>query len=637
MSRLLLSFAGVGQSFGSRTALHEVDLEVHEGDLLVLIGPDGAGKSTLLRLAAGLLQPSEGNVQRRLGLNEVGYAGADFDLYPDLTVDENLFFFARLRGLSEVAIQTGAERMVELTGLAEARGRLAERLSGGMKKKLALGAALIHDPRLVLLDEPTTGVDPVSRRELWDVLAEANARGTAVVYTSPFLDEATRARRVVIVRDGRLWEVPGGDVSQLLQGVHAWVLPLGEDRMRTRSALARFSSDPRLYLRREGLTVVGRDWEEAWSRISPVLRELPSAAQGPSGLREVEPNLDDAFVLLGEMEFSSDVTREEPMSGPARGIEKPPPGAAATASAAPAAAAALEARGLSRNFGRKVAVDDVSFSIERGSIFGFLGPNGAGKTTTLRILLGLLQPTSGEAAVLGLDPRREGSALRARVGYVSQLHSLYADLSVRENLEFYARIYGLDSEQAERRVREELDWFGLLEAAPRLVGSQPTGVRRRAALAAALLHRPEVLILDEPTSGMDPAGRRTFWNFLGGLAAEGRTVVITTHHLEEAEVCDRIGVMLQGRLRFLGTPAELRARHGGRVLEVRADPWETAFLLLKEALGASLSGTAIRVDPGRGDEAAITKLLSEAGLRGFSVEEKQPDLEDAFLKLAEEV
>ncbi len=302
----------------------------------------------------------------------------------------------------------------------------------------------------------------------------------------------------------------------------------------------------------------------------------------------------------------------------------------------PPPAAALEARGLSRSFGRKVAVDDVSFSIERGSIFGFLGPNGAGKTTTLRILLGLLEPTSGEAGVLGLDPRREGSALRAQVGYVSQLHSLYADLSVRENLEFYARIYGLDSEQAERRVREELDWFGLLEAAPGLVGSQPTGVRRRAALAAALLHRPKVLILDEPTSGMDPAGRRTFWNFLGGLAAEGRTVVITTHHLEEAESCDRIGVMLQGGLRFLGTPAELRARYGSRVFEVRADPWEPAFLALKEALGASLSGTAIRVDPGRGDEAAIRKTLSEAGLREFSVMEHPPNLEDAFLKLAEE-
>ncbi|GAB4250880.1 MAG: hypothetical protein Kow00129_11740 [Thermoleophilia bacterium] len=297
---------------------------------------------------------------------------------------------------------------------------------------------------------------------------------------------------------------------------------------------------------------------------------------------------------------------------------------------------AIRADGLRKVFGSKVAVDSVSFEVPRGEVFGFLGPNGAGKTTTLRMLLGLIPRTGGSAQVLGLDPAREAPRLRSSLGYVSQLHSLYADLSVAENLRFFARIYGLNGRDALSAIERVVDKFGLAESLSGRVAAQPTGVRRRAALAAALLHDPELLILDEPTSGMDPGSRRRLWSFLGGLVDEGKTVVVTTHHLEEVEACDRVALMLSGRLVFTGGPQEMRSSYGESVLEVRAAEWDRAFVLLKGWYGASLAGRAVRVDPRRARSEEIHSRLAEEGLSDVRVEQKTPSLEDAFVRLAEQ-
>ena len=293
--------------------------------------------------------------------------------------------------------------------------------------------------------------------------------------------------------------------------------------------------------------------------------------------------------------------------------------------------AALSASGLDKRFAHKHAVDSATFSVPRGCVFGFLGPNGAGKTTVLRLLLGLLQADSGEARVLGLDPAKQPREVRLRTGYVSQLHSLYGDLTVDENLRFFGSMYGLTGSELSGRIVEEKQRFRL-EAHRGPAVALGSGVQRRVALACALLHRPELLILDEPTSGMDSLGRRDFWTFLGGLTAGDVTIVITTHHLEEAEGCDRLALMVAGRVRFQGTPAGLKSRYGGPVLVVSCDPWERGFSALREAFGASLFGTTSHVDGVMATPADVEALLSRENVRLLNVEERPPTMEDAFLR-----
>ena len=298
--------------------------------------------------------------------------------------------------------------------------------------------------------------------------------------------------------------------------------------------------------------------------------------------------------------------------------------------------AAIEARDLRKSFGAKRAVDGATFTVCEGEVFAFLGPNGAGKTTVLRVLLGLLRPSGGEARVLGLDPTAQARAVRLRVGYVTQLHSLYEDLTVVQNLRFLGSMYGLAGVELRARVDEYLARFHLEDVAGGMVGAQPTGVRRRAALAGALLHRPELVILDEPTSGMDPGSRREFWSFLGGLTEGGMTVVVTTHNLEEVEGCDRVALMLGGRIRFEGTPEDFRERWGGPVLRVRGEPWDRAFVVLKQAYGAALFGLEVHVDRQRAGEVEVRAVLAQNRVEVIEISERRPTMEDAFLRAAEE-
>lgn len=294
------------------------------------------------------------------------------------------------------------------------------------------------------------------------------------------------------------------------------------------------------------------------------------------------------------------------------------------------AAEAIEAQGLCKDFGHVRAVRDVGFVVHEGEVFAFLGPNGSGKTTTLRILLGLLAPTHGCAQVLGFDPQRHARRLRQEVGYVTQLHSLYQELTIGENLRFFAQVYGLRGKRLEERLAEVVDRFRLAPHLQERAGTAPSGIRRRSALAAALLHRPRALLLDEPTGGMDALARRRFWSFVGDLTAEGTTVLVTTHHLEEAEGCDRVGLMIEGRLAFVGTPRQLKERFGVPVTVVTAEPWEPAFLALRQVYSVSLFGRTIHVEGA--DEGDVRRVLAAAGCRALHMEVKPPELEDAFLR-----
>ncbi len=292
---------------------------------------------------------------------------------------------------------------------------------------------------------------------------------------------------------------------------------------------------------------------------------------------------------------------------------------------------ALEASALDKHFGRKHAVDGATFSVPRGCVFGLLGPNGAGKTTVLRMLLGLIRPDAGEVHVLGLDPVKEPRQVRLRTGYVSQLHSLYGDLTVDENLRFFGSMYGLAGREISDRVAEEKQRFGL-EGYHGPAAALGTGIQRRVALACALIHQPRLLILDEPTSGMDSLGRRDFWTFLNGLSADDVTTVITTHHLEEAEGCDELALMLAGHVRFQGTPGTLKQLYGGTVLVVHSDPWERGFSSLHAAFGASLFGTSVHVDGLLASSEAVAAVLEQEGVKLVRLEERPPSMEDAFLR-----
>ncbi|MCS6779667.1 MAG: ribosome-associated ATPase/putative transporter RbbA [Geminicoccaceae bacterium] len=537
---------GLVHAYGRLRALDSVDLAIPAGALVGFVGPDGVGKSTLLALIAGAKRLQSGRLEV-LGLDpsrradrarlarRIAYMpqGLGRNLYPTLSVARNLAFFASLHGLEGESARRRIALLSEATGLASFLDRPAGKLSGGMKQKLALACALVHDPDLLILDEPTTGVDPLSRRRFFELLAAIRAARPAmtVLFATAYMAEAERFDRVVAIDAGRI---------------------LGE-------------GPPALLCARTGTA-----------------------------------RLDEAFVALLPPERRRDHRPAE--RPPRRGEENVPP--------------VIEARGLGKRFGAFTAVDRVSFSIGRGEIFGFLGSNGCGKTTTMKMLVGLLEPSSGEAFVLGEPAGADSLAARRRIGYMSQSFSLYEELTVRQNLELHAAIYGLPRAERGRRVAEQLARFELAQVADRRPPALPLGLRQRLQLAVATLHEPEILILDEPTSGVDPIARDRFWALLIELArTRGVTIFLSTHFMDEALRCDRISLMHAGRVLAVGEPGTIAREHGQGDLE-------TAFVELLAAAEASerapLAPSAPTVLPEPPPEAAASAAFSPARLLAFS-------------------
>ena len=458
----------ISKSYGRVQALSDVSFTVGKGEVFGLIGPDGAGKTSLFRILCSLLLPDVGTVavdgydvvkQMREVRSRVGYMPGKFSLYQDLTIEENLNFFATLFGTT---VEEGYDTIKAIYSQIERfKDRKAGALSGGMKQKLALSCALVHQPSVLLLDEPTTGVDPVSRKELWEMLLMLKQSGITIVASTPYLDEVRCCERVAFLDRGRVRGIGNPD-----------------------DILTRFAG-----------------------------------IFNPPGIED-----GSRFNVQGSSEN------------------------------------VIEVEHLVKAFGSFHAVDDISFSVKRGEIFGFLGANGAGKTTAMHMLTGLNQPTSGTGRVVGYDIRTEYEQIKKHIGYMSQRFSLYEDLTVAENIRLFAGIYGMNKEEVTRKMDEVLKQLKFEEHTDDLVGSLPLGWKQKLAFSVSIFHDPGVVFLDEPTGGVDPATRRQFWELIYDAARRGITVFVTTHYMDEAEYCDRISIMVDGKISALGTPDELKQR-----------------------------------------------------------------------------
>lgn len=575
-----LAAEGLCKSFqaGGRVvrALQGVSLSMRPGAVTGLIGPDGAGKTTFMRLAAGLLVPDAGQVGV-LGLDStrdaiqvqaaLGYMPQRFGLYEDLTVQENLDLYADLQGVPEAARPERFEALMRMTGLAQFTTRLAGRLSGGMKQKLGLACTLVRAPRLLLLDEPTVGVDPVSRRELWSIVDRlVKSDGMSVLLSTAYLDEAERCSEVILLHEGKILDQGSPTAMSARMAGRTWKVSRPGARHRDLQAeLAGSAGIVDALVQGEHVRVITTD------------TVLPAAIAGRPGfeVRAVPPRFEDAFVDLlrsgRERQVYNAIANGDAQSFDSD--DKEP---------------VVRVAGAKRRFGEFWAVAGVDFEIRRGEIFGLLGANGAGKTTTFRMLCGLLPASSGYLEVAGLDLRNAASAARARIGYMSQKFSLYGNLSVTQNLDFFASAYGLAGKERQERITWALEEFDLNSTAEQLSGELSLGYKQRLAMACALMHRPEILFLDEPTSGVDPLARREFWRRINTLAGQGVTVLVTTHFMEEAEYCDRLAIMAAGRILAMDAPAVIKAQ--ARTSACPEPNLEDAFIRLIEA--ATVAGGA---------------------------------------------
>ncbi|WGE30063.1 ATP-binding cassette domain-containing protein [Edwardsiella tarda] len=535
-------FAGL-----DRPAVASLTTRIASGAVMGLVGPDGAGKTTLMRILAGLLKPSAGRVSV-VGLDPVrqdrqlhallGYMPQKFGLYEDLTVMENLVLYAELRGVTGAARASTFARLLAFTSLAPFTDRLAGKLSGGMKQKLGLACTLLGSPQVLLLDEPGVGVDPISRRELWRMVHELADEGMLILWSTSYLDEAEQCREVLLLNEGRL--LYSGPPQQLTQRMAGRTILLRAPGLSHRRLLQQAITLPMVsdaviqgqYLRL--ILQAGCDHQQI-----PMALNLTQAE-----VLEATPRFEDAFIdLLG--------------GGPHQ--------ASALASIMPqveadATQTVIEARQLTKKFGSFAATDHVDFQVKRGEIFGLLGPNGAGKSTTFKMMCGLLVPSSGHALVLGMDLKTDSGRARQHLGYMAQKFSLYGNLTVAQNLAFFSGVYGLRGKHQRAKIADMTRAFNFTPILQQTPDALPLGFKQRLALSCALMHEPDILFLDEPTSGVDPLTRREFWLHINGMVDKGVTVMVTTHFMDEAEYCDRIGLVYHGQIIATGSPDDLKAR-----------------------------------------------------------------------------
>lgn len=559
-SEAVVEMHNAGRRFGSVWAAQQIELKVGAGEIVGLVGPDGSGKTTLLQLLAAILDPTEGAC-RVLGFDTVrqasqvtsriGYMAQGFTLYDRLTVAENLAFAAKARSVPTRVYIARRDRLLDMAGLALFLDRREGALSGGMRKKLALCANLIHEPPLLLLDEPGLGVDPLSRRQLWEILKDFRRDGATIIFSTSYMDEADRCDRVAFLDRGRM--IALGPPEELRGRAEGQVFGIrSRQPAAVESALRDASGILGVQWRAEDIRFVMKPGHDPSPGLRARLTELGQLAPVP-------PGMEDVFTVLRGREAGA----IDAGASPGKQVSNFPLENQASAD--------ITVRDLTRRFGTFVAVDRISLTIAPGEIFGLLGANGSGKTTLIRMLCGLLPPSSGMAEVAGVEIASAPRRLRERIGYMSQRFSLYPDLTVAENFAFFASAYGLPR----RAARSAIDWAMATTGLERLqhepVARLSGAVRQRVALGCSILHRPAVLFLDEPTSGVDPLSRFVFWRLIRSLAEAKVAVLVTTHNLEEAAYCNRLGLMHQGRLIAAGELSALRGRFPGRALETAED------------------------------------------------------------------
>ena len=618
--------------YGTLEAVRGISFDVQRGEIFGLIGADGAGKTTTFQILAGVMEATAGDAQifgkpARDARAQTGYLTQTFSLYPDLSVKENIQYIGALRHVSPAEIDERADRYLKMFDMHRFSARLAANLSGGMKQKLALVCALVSEPNILLLDEPTTGVDPVSRREFWDTLAHLAGQGLTVLVATPYLDEAERCHRIALIHLGKIQQI--GTPDEFRESLHAKRLELRTaDLRKALRAAAKISGPNRdiFDVQRFGdrMDLLSHSPEAAQRDIEQL---MASEAIPIESIRVDEPTLENTFVAT--LRSLGDEMHDTPF--PAKHDHRDKRGQIA-----------IGAKNLTKQFGSFTAVHDVNIQVRYGEIYGLLGANGAGKTTTIKMLCGLLESTTGVMALAGETAALRSTKIRQQIGYMSQKFSLYNDLTIDENLDFFSGVYGVPLEEQKEKERWVLEFSGLEGKEHLVTGSLPGGWKQRVAFGSAIMHEPSIVFLDEPTSGVDPLARRAFWTMINRLADRGTAVLVTTHYLEEAEQCNRLGLMVAGELLVEGTPTEIKAQQHGHLLDLRVDQPQHAADLLKSQLPhwrVALFGNRLHVIIDEDVAAGIrdyTQRLESAGMRVLDAREGRFSLEDVFITVVEQ-
>jgi ABC-2 type transport system ATP-binding protein len=629
--KLALNVKDLWKRYGTVEAVRGITFEVAKGEIFGLIGPDGAGKTSTFQILAGVMEATSGTVdvfggEARTMRSQTGYLTQAFSLYPDLSVAENIRYTGDLRRVPPDEIEKRGLQYLRMFDMDRFTDRLAGRLSGGMKQKLALVCALVPQPQILLLDEPTTGVDPVSRREFWDTLTHLAADGLTIVVATPYLDEAERCHRIALIHQGKIQQM--GTPAELTASLNAKRLELRTpDLGKAEAALSELTGSDKDFIdiQRFGdhIDLLVEDPQKA----IVVLNERMKGAGIVDDVRVDEPTLENVFVA--RLRGAGQEAHREPYPvrhdhGDLRGR------------------VAMGATNLTKQFGTFTAVKNVNLKIQYGEVYGLLGANGAGKTTTIKMLCGLLDASSGTMELAGETSNLRSQHIRQGIGYMSQKFSLYDDMTILENLKFFAGVYGVPDAERDEKIKWVLSFSGLEGNQNQITGSLPGGWKQRVAFGAAILHEPSILFLDEPTSGVDPLARRAFWTMINRLADAGAAILVTTHYLEEAEQCNRLGMMVAGELVAEGTPSGIKNQQKGHLLEVITDQPQRAADILKkgrENWRVAVFGNRLHVitdESAEEGEKKTSEELKAAGVHVISVREGRFSLEDVFISIVEQ-
>lgn len=623
--------------YGKTIALKGIDLEVNRGELFGLIGPDGAGKTTVFNILGGVMEATAGEARilklpARDARNYTGYLTQQFSLYADLSVQENINYSAGLRLVPENQLEMRRSKYLKLMQLDKFCDRLAGRLSGGMKQKLALCCALISEPQVLLLDEPTTGVDTIARREFWDILAGLTAQGITVVVATPDLDEAERCDRVALIYDGQIQQIGSPKALKAALGLQRLVIRTPE-LVKTEQALLPLVNQEQIAdvsTYGDRIEVLVKDAKQGEILVRDRLTQQPKTSDDKIDIQSEKPTLENVFTTLlrqkgGVPKFIQFPRSQNVASKQNRKqeITQNP-------------AIAICASNLNRIFGAFHAVVNLNLDLHYGEVYGLLGANGAGKTTTIKMLCGLLPISSGKISIAGETGNLRSAQLRQKIGYMSQKFTLYDDLTILENLQFYSGVYGIPPKQRQEKIRWVLSICGLEKQENLLTKQLPGGWKQRVAFGASVMHEPEILFLDEPTSGVDVLARKQFWQLINDFARNGTAILVTTHYMNEAEQCNRMCFMVAGRKVAEGSASEIKSAQPGQLFELRVGKLQESYDRLREHLEpwrVSIFGDRLHIvlDDPKQELPQVESLLQQANLPLIETESMAFSLEDAFI------